>query len=52
MGKITERNTDASTAGSWGKVSISPTDDVVVGSLSTWTLTFTVGAYAMDVGGG
>ncbi|MBT5050732.1 MAG: DUF3604 domain-containing protein, partial [Rhodospirillaceae bacterium] len=52
MGKITERNTDPSTAGSWGKVSISPTDDVVVGSFSTWTLTFTVGDYAMDVGGG
>ena len=52
MGKITERNTDASTAGSWGKVNISPTDDVFVGSFSTWTLTFTVGDYAMDVGGG
>ncbi len=52
MGKITERNTDQSTAATWGSVSISPTDDVVVGSFSTWTVTFTVGAYAMDVGGG
>ena len=52
MGKITERNTDQSTAATWGSVSISPTDDVIVGSYSTWTVTFTVGAYAMDVGGG
>jgi len=52
MGKITERNFDRSTAGTWGSVTISPTDDVVVGSFSTWTITFTVGAYAMDVGGG
>lgn len=52
MGKITERNTDQSTVETWGTVTISPTDDVTVGSFSTWTLTFTVGAYAMDVGGG
>jgi len=52
MGKITERNTDHSTIETWGSVTISPTDDVVVGSFSTWTLTYTVGAYAMDVGGG
>ena len=52
MGKITERNTAQSTAAPWGSVSISPTDDVIVGSYSTWTVTFTVGAYAMDVGGG
>ena len=52
MSKITERNTDRSTIETWGSVSISPTDDVVVGSFATWTLTFTVGAYAMDVGGG
>ena len=52
MGKITERNTDETTAKSWGSVAISPTTDVVVGSFSTWTLTFTVGDYAMDVGGG
>lgn len=52
MGKITERNTDETTAGTWGSVAISPTTDVVVGSFSTWTVTFTVGAYAMDVGGG
>ena len=52
MGKITERNTDQSTIRTWGSVSVSPADDVVVGSFATWTLTFTVGAYAMDVGGG
>ena len=52
MGKITERNTDQSTVVTWGSVSIAPTDDVVVGSFATWTLTYTVGAYAMDVGGG
>ncbi len=52
MGKITERNTDETTVKTWGSVAISPTTDVVVGSFSTWTLTFTVGAYAMDVGGG
>ena len=52
MGKITERNTDQSTVATWGSVCIAPTDDVIVGSFSTWTLTYTVGAYAMDVGGG
>jgi len=52
MGRITERNTDQSTADTWGAVTISPTDDVIVGSHATWELTFTVGAYAMDVGGG
>ena len=52
MSKITERNTDRSTIATWGAASISPTDDVVVGSFATWTLTYTVGAYAMDVGGG
>ena len=52
MSKITERNSDQSTLGTWGSVSITPLDDVVVGSFATWTVTFTVGAYAMDVGGG
>ena len=52
MSKITERNTDRSTIATWGSASISPTHDVVVGSFATWTVTFTVGAYAMDVGGG
>ncbi len=52
MGKITERNTDASTVPTWGSVSIKPTEDVMVGSFATWTITFTVGSYAMDVGGG
>ena len=52
MGRITERNADASTADTWGSVTISPTDDVIVGTHATWTLNFTVGAYAMDVGGG
>ena len=36
MGKITERNIDQSTVTTWGSVRISPTDDVVVGSYSTW----------------
>ena len=52
MGKITERNNDPSTTKTWGSVTISPTNDVVVGSFSTWTMTFTVGQYAIDVGGG
>ena len=52
MSRITERNTDRSTIRTWGSVSVSPTHDVVVGSFSTWTLTYTVGTYAMDVGGG
>ncbi len=52
MGKITERNSDRSTINTWGYVSISPIDDVVVGSFATWKIKFTVGAYAMDVGGG
>ncbi len=52
MGRITERNSDESTAETWGSVTIFPTDDVVVGTHATWELTFTVGAYAMDVGGG
>ncbi|MEX0694304.1 MAG: DUF3604 domain-containing protein [Rhodospirillales bacterium] len=52
MGKITERNTDRSTQATWGFADIEPHDDVVVGTFSTWTITFTVGAYAMDVGGG
>ena len=52
MSKITERNNDRSTIATWGSASLSPTDDVVVGSFATWTLVFTVGAYAMDVGGG
>jgi hypothetical protein len=52
MGKITERNNDPLTVKTWGAVTISPTSDVIVGSFSTWTLTFTVGTYAMDVGGG
>jgi len=52
MSKITERNTDQSTVDTWGSVTIAPLDDVVVGSLSTWTIIYTVGAYAMDVGGG
>jgi hypothetical protein len=52
MSKITERNNDSSTVQTWGAVRISPTNDVVVGSFSTWIITFTVGEYAMDVGGG
>ena len=52
MGRITERNPDQSTVGTWGSVTIAPLDDVVVGSFATWTVAYTVGAYAMDVGGG
>ena len=52
MGKITERNRDQSTIATWGSVSIEPNDSVIVGSFATWTLVYTVGAYAMDVGGG
>ena len=52
MSRITERNSDQSTLGTWGSVSITPLDDVVVGSFATWTVTYTVGSYAMDVGGG
>ena len=52
MGRVTERNFDETTAETWGSVTIFPTDDVVVGTHATWELTFTVGAYAMDVGGG
>ncbi len=52
MSKITERNTDSSTIATWGSVSVSPTEDVIVGTFATWMLTYTVGAYAMDVGGG
>ena len=52
MGRITERNSDPSTVGTWGSVIIAPLDDVIVGSFATWTITYTVGAYAMDVGGG
>jgi len=35
-----------------GRVRIEPTDDVVVGSFSTWTVTYTAGIYGADVGGG
>ncbi len=52
MAKITERNPDQSTVATWGSVIITPLDDVIVGSFATWTITYTVGAYAMDVGGG
>ena len=52
MSIITERNNDPSSIKTNGSVAISPITDVVVGSFCTWNLTFTVGAYAMDVGGG
>ena len=52
MSRITERNTDASTVQTWGYVTISPDDDVIVGTHATWELTYNVGAYSMDVGGG
>lgn len=35
-----------------GSVSITPTDEIVAGSFGSWTLTYTVGLYGLDVGGG
>lgn len=35
-----------------GTVRVQPTDDIVVGTYGTWTITYTVGAYGIDVGGG
>jgi len=35
-----------------GTVSVAPINPIVVGILGTWTLTFTVGVYGIDVGGG
>ena len=52
MSKFTQRNTDQSTCHTWGTITVTPTDEVVVGTHSSWTITYTVGAYAMDVGGG
>lgn len=52
MSRPAERNRDATTRATWGEVAVTPIDDVVAGSFGTWTVTYTVGAYAMDVGGG
>jgi hypothetical protein len=35
-----------------GSVTVTPSDDIVVGSYGTYTITYTVGAYGLDVGGG
>ncbi len=35
-----------------GSVTITPSDAVIAGSYGTWTLTYTVGKYGLDVGGG
>ncbi len=35
-----------------GSVTVVPTRDIIVGSYGTWTLTYTVGSYGVDVGGG
>lgn len=35
-----------------GTVSVAPADPIVVGTFGTWTLTYTVGTYGIDVGGG
>ncbi|MDP7152289.1 MAG: hypothetical protein QGI70_15140, partial [Paracoccaceae bacterium] len=35
-----------------GTVSVSPIDPIVVGAFGTWTITYTVGTYGIDVGGG
>jgi hypothetical protein len=52
MSLITEPNRDESTTKTWGWVSVTPTDDVSAGTFATWNITFTVGLYALDVGGG
>ena len=35
-----------------GTVSVAPIDPIVVGTFGTWTITYTIGAYGIDVGGG
>jgi hypothetical protein len=35
-----------------GSVTITPVDKIVAGSFGCWTLTYTVGLYGLDVGGG
>ena len=35
-----------------GSVRVEPADDIVVGTYGTWTITYTVGVYGIDVGGG
>ena len=35
-----------------GSVRVAPDDDIVVGTYGTWTITYTVGVYGIDVGGG
>lgn len=35
-----------------GSVTVTPSDDIVVGSYGTYTITYTVGTYGLDVGGG
>ena len=35
-----------------GSVRVEPNDDIVVGTYGTWTITYTVGVYGIDVGGG
>jgi len=52
MSKFTQRNHDQSTCRTWGMIAVTPTEDVLVGTYSSWTITYTVGAYAMDVGSG
>ena len=52
MSQFTQRNSDQSTCNTWGAITVTPTDDVLVGTHSSWTIEYTVGAYAMDVGGG
>lgn len=52
MSKIAAANTAQTTRETYGSVQVAPTGDVVVGSYATWTVTYTVGSYGMDVGGG
>jgi hypothetical protein len=52
VSRAAEPNRDTATRRTYGFVTVAPTRDVVAGSYGTWTVTYTVGAYAMDVGGG
>lgn len=52
MSKIAQPNMSEPTRATFGSVSVTPTSDVVVGTYGTWTVSYTVGSYGMDVGGG
>lgn len=48
---MTNNRLEPSTDPNLGSLTIDPVDPIVVGQHGTWTLTYTVGAYGMDVGG-